>query len=198
MSIRILLFDLDGTLTRPVLDFMAIRQDLGVPPGHAGSLLHWVDALHDAAARDAANATLLRHELAAAHLAEPNAGFDALRDWVLAHKPLVGVVTRNCRPAAEVTLRRLEFEPHVLITREDATPKPAPDAIHLALERIGGKPAHAVMVGDFLDDIVAGIAAGVAHTVFVDNGLPDRDCGGASHVTTDLRGVVEWLGRFQQ
>lgn len=40
-------------------------------------------------------------------------------------------------------------------------PKPAPDSIFLALERLGEKPEHAVMIGDSTFDLRCGNAAGV-------------------------------------
>ncbi|MFF1787481.1 HAD family hydrolase [Kitasatospora sp. NPDC058243] len=44
---------------------------------------------------------------------------------------------------------------------EDATPKPAPDGLHLALHRLGIAPSAAVFVGDTDADIYAARAAGV-------------------------------------
>ncbi|MGE0434528.1 MAG: HAD family hydrolase [Planctomycetota bacterium] len=192
--VRALLFDLDGTLTRPVLDFQRIRVDLGMP-ADAPSILDWVNALADATAMQLAHEVLHRHELLAAQAAEPNAGFDALVAWIAAAVPSVqvAVVTRNCRPASTITLERLRFAAQVVVTREDATPKPAPDAILLALQQLGAAPDEAVMVGDYRDDIIAARAAGVAHTVFVSNGDDSRDPADASHIARDLAAVAAWL-----
>ncbi|GAA2746311.1 HAD family hydrolase [Kitasatospora cinereorecta] len=44
---------------------------------------------------------------------------------------------------------------------EDAAPKPAPDGILLALERLGVEPGNAVFVGDMESDMHAARAAGV-------------------------------------
>ena len=38
-----LVFDMDGTLTRPALNFMDIRAELGLPPGE--DLVRQIDAL---------------------------------------------------------------------------------------------------------------------------------------------------------
>lgn len=51
--------------------------------------------------------------------------------------------------------------PHVVVGRGDAAPKPAPDGLLLALERLGAAPGEAVFVGDSVTDIVAARAAGV-------------------------------------
>ncbi|MGW1364513.1 HAD family hydrolase [Streptomyces chartreusis] len=49
----------------------------------------------------------------------------------------------------------------VVITRQDAPPKPAPDGLHLALSRLGVPPERAVFVGDSPSDMAAARAASV-------------------------------------
>ncbi|MFJ8677327.1 HAD family hydrolase [Streptomyces sp. NPDC093589] len=49
----------------------------------------------------------------------------------------------------------------VVITRQDAPAKPAPDGLHAALERVGARPEQAVFVGDSPGDMTAARAAGV-------------------------------------
>ncbi|MFJ2249137.1 MULTISPECIES: HAD family hydrolase [unclassified Streptomyces] len=49
----------------------------------------------------------------------------------------------------------------VVVTRQDAPPKPAPDGLHLALSRLNTKPERAVFVGDSPTDMTAARAGGV-------------------------------------
>lgn len=49
---------------------------------------------------------------------------------------------------------------NVVITRQDAAPKPSPDGVHAALAVLGVNPQHAVMVGDSPSDIHAARRAG--------------------------------------
>ncbi|MFI9724652.1 HAD family hydrolase [Streptomyces sp. NPDC052396] len=49
----------------------------------------------------------------------------------------------------------------VVVTRQDAPPKPAPDGLHLALRRLDVPPERAVFVGDSPTDMTAARAAGV-------------------------------------
>ena len=49
----------------------------------------------------------------------------------------------------------------VVITRQDTRPKPAPDGLHAALNRMDVDPEHAVFVGDSPTDMTAARAAGV-------------------------------------
>lgn len=49
----------------------------------------------------------------------------------------------------------------VVITRQDAPAKPAPDGLHAALARVGVRPEQAIFVGDSPGDMTAARAAGV-------------------------------------
>jgi phosphoglycolate phosphatase-like HAD superfamily hydrolase len=49
----------------------------------------------------------------------------------------------------------------VVITRQDAPAKPAPDGLHAALAQVNVSPAQAVFVGDSPGDMSAARAAGV-------------------------------------
>ncbi|MEV7087787.1 HAD-IA family hydrolase [Streptomyces sp. NPDC093085] len=49
----------------------------------------------------------------------------------------------------------------VVVTRQDAPPKPAPDGLHLALSRVNVTPERAVFIGDSPSDMTAARAAGV-------------------------------------
>ncbi|MET9662803.1 HAD-IA family hydrolase [Streptomyces sp. NPDC006510] len=49
----------------------------------------------------------------------------------------------------------------VVVTRQDAPPKPAPDGLYLALSRLDAPPARAVFVGDSPTGMTAARAVGV-------------------------------------
>src|SRR5699024_2442262 len=75
----------------------------------------------------------------------------------------LGVVTSQTRIVNRRTRQIIGLEDlvDVWITGEDAAPKPQPDTLLLALERLGGNPEKALMVGDTSFDIEASQAAGV-------------------------------------
>jgi phosphoglycolate phosphatase-like HAD superfamily hydrolase len=50
---------------------------------------------------------------------------------------------------------------HVVVAHEDAAPKPAPDGVLYALDRLGVSAAWAMFVGDTANDMAAGRSAGV-------------------------------------
>ena len=49
----------------------------------------------------------------------------------------------------------------ISIGREDTKPKPHPDGIHFLLKKLDVRPENAVMIGDFIWDILAGRNAGL-------------------------------------
>lgn len=78
---------------------------------------------------------------------------------------VVGVATSKRRVSAESTLRSagLEGAIDVTVAMEDtALHKPSPEPLLLAVERLGGRPAEAVYVGDAVVDVRAARAAGMA------------------------------------
>jgi hydrogenase expression/formation protein HypE len=166
------LFDFDGTLTRPdALDFNAIRDEVGCPPGTY--VLEYVMSLPGGGAREAGLAALERFEARGAAVSEANEGAEEIVRLVRDLGLRVGILTRNGRRAIDAALLRFpnlrvaDFD--VIVTRDDAVAhKPAPDGILHAAELFGVTPARILMVGDYHLDIEAGQAAG-AVTVYLDD-----------------------------
>lgn len=164
--IATVLFDLDGTLTVPVLDFPALRRAIGAPPG--ASIVHALQSMPPDR-RAAAEAVIREAELAAARRTRPNRGAIELVQWLHSRGFATGIITRNFREAVDVTLAALGLAFDVVITRDCAPPKPAPDPVLEALRRLGREAASALMVGDYVDDLTSGRLAG-ARTCLVMNG----------------------------
>jgi HAD superfamily hydrolase (TIGR01509 family) len=162
-SILGVIFDLDGTLVDSHLDFHAMRREIGLP--HGTPLLEAVASLSgDKAAR--AWAILERHERQGAAIATVIPGVRELLDELHRRNIRVAVVTRNGREFARDTLARLELSIDLLITRDDAPPKPSPDAI-LQIIQSWQLPAHRVaMIGDYRFDLEAGRAAGTKTVLY--------------------------------
>ena len=165
-QIRTVLFDLDGTLTVPLIDFDALRARLDLPAGvpllHALAPLpeerrvHGMQVIHQA-------------EIEAAHNAVANTGAIELVADLAARGIATAIVTRNSTDASRITLARLKINVDVLVTRDFLPTKPAPAPVLEALRLLRAKPAGALMVGDYADDIAAGRAAGTL-TCLVTNG----------------------------
>ena len=160
-----MLFDMDGTLTTPKLDFFLIKREMGIGDGPILEAL----AEMDAEARRAAEAVLLRHEERAAAESCLNGGCRELMDWIRGRGVRTALITRNSRLSVKTVLARHALSIDVLIAREDAAPKPDPEPLLMACRRLGVRESEAWMVGDGQYDVEAGLAAGV-RTVWVSHG----------------------------
>lgn len=169
---RYWIFDLDGTLTKPVHDFDLIRSKLGLPAG-----VGTIEGLQAVPERQRGE---LMEQLSQigweyALLSEIQPGARAFLDELAADGCRLGVVTRNNRPNLDESLRRIDcldlFPDEVRFSRDDPPAKPAPDALLRLLKLWQAPPEQAVMVGDAIYDLQAGRAAGTA-TLYLD---PDGD-----------------------
>jgi len=168
------IFDLDGTLTRAIHDFDALRDRLGLPRG--APILETVATLGDEASQ-LAQAELQAWETDLAHRAVARPSAATLLAHLQARGCRLGVLTRNLGALAITTLEEAGlahfFDPEAVLGRDDAEPKPSPEGIRILLDRWGANPTDAVMVGDYLFDLLSGRAAGTA-TVLLDlRGKPD-------------------------
>ena len=161
-------FDLDGTLTRAVHDFDAIRAALGVPPGQP--ILEHIASLPDAQAR-AMQAQLLELERALCRETEAADGAEELLAGLCARGARLGVLTRNAHELAMLTLEHVGlaryFEVDAVIGREQARPKPHAEGFERLAERWHIEARACAMLGDFRFDLEVGRAVG-ALTVHVD------------------------------
>ena len=122
------LFDLDGTLTRPLLDFDLIREEIGLPTSPRAPILEALEQM-DAVSRARAEAILDRHEESAARSSQLQDGAIAMLEALRGMGIPTGLITRNNRRCVELTLARhgLAFE-HIH-TREDGPVKPSPEPL---------------------------------------------------------------------
>jgi HAD superfamily hydrolase (TIGR01549 family) len=164
---KAILFDMDGTLTAPVLDFELIRREMGIPGRPVLEAL----AMMDAEERRAAEAVLHRHEDRAALESTLNPGCVELLEWLEHERIETAVVTRNSRRSIATVFERHGLHFDVCVTREDGKFKPDPAPLQLACRRLGVQIERTWMVGDGSHDVEAGIAAGVP-TVWLSHGRP--------------------------
>ncbi|MDA0335024.1 MAG: HAD-IA family hydrolase [bacterium] len=157
-NIKAVLFDMDGTLTVPNIDWQDLRARVGVPVG-IGIMEHIYTLSPEEAQR--ADDIVREIEMASVLAAEPNSGLAELfrqfeeSPWKLA------LITNNHRQAMDHVVATFGLRFDLLLSREDALLKPAPDLLLLALERFDITAAEAVFVGDGRYDREASAAAGV-------------------------------------
>jgi hydrogenase expression/formation protein HypE len=169
--IKGVLFDFDGTLTLPgALDFPAIRREMNCPPDIP--ILEWLETV-PAERKPPLMEILESAEEKAAEESLPNVGAEECLLTLRDKGVLLGIITRNSLPSVRVALERFEtvrlLDFSTVITRDDSLPKPHPDGVHKACERMGLAASELMVVGDFRFDVIAGKAAG-ACTVLLTNG----------------------------
>ena len=162
---KAILFDMDGTLTEPLLDFPRIKADMGI--GNR-PILEALAEMNDAE-RAIAEVVLHRHEEQAATRSTLNPGCVELLEHLSARDIPTAIITRNSRASVETVLKRHRLNIEIIIAREDAPPKPDPAPLELACTRLGVRLADVWMVGDGQYDIEAGLAAGI-RTVWLSHG----------------------------
>ena len=171
-QLRHWVFDMDGTLTLAVHDFPAIKRALDIPQDH-DILTHLAALPTDEAT--AKHAWLLEHERELAVASKPATGAVELVRELAGRGYRLGILTRNARALAHVTLDAIGladcFEADDVLGRDEAPHKPDPGGLlHLA-QAWSVAPSQMVMVGDYQFDLACGRAAGT-RTVLVN--LPEN------------------------
>jgi HAD superfamily hydrolase (TIGR01509 family) len=191
-SARAVIFDLDGTLTLPSLDFDAIRREIGLPTHPRTPILEAMEQMTPAA-RAAAEAIVCRHEELAARGSELQDGAAEVLAAIRQRGIPVAVHTRNSRLSAQTVFARHGLEVDWAHAREDGPVKPAPDSVLAICAQFGVSPRDTWVVGDYLFDIQAGQAVG-ATTVLMIGDLPVPDYAAqANHVIRRLRELLTLL-----
>ncbi|WP_395374078.1 HAD family hydrolase [Marinicella sp. W31] len=162
------IFDMDGTLTQHMHDFVGMRRQLGLPDDMM--MLEAIDTLPEKEAADL-HQKLERMELEYAEKAQPMPHIHDFLEILLNNNVRIGILTRNTLAVAQRTLEVCGlshfFHPQYILDRRICPPKPSPAGILRLLEDWQAQPQDTVMVGDYLFDLEAGRNAGV-HTVHID------------------------------
>jgi len=183
------IFDMDGTLVEPLLDFTAIRSELGIRPEEG--ILEAIEAMPPER-RDDAHRRLLEHEMSAAAAARPLPGAAETVERIRAAGLAVALLTRNTLRAMEMVIERLGVPFDLAWSRENGPIKPEPDGVLRACRTLDIAPQRTVCVGDFHYDIIAANAAGAASVLLVGEQRP-AFADEADHVIGGLAELIEIL-----
>ena len=164
---KALLFDMDGTLTHPRLNFPQIKAEMGIG---THPILEALAEMNDLD-RAKAERILHHHEESAAAASVLNDGCEELLEWIARRGIPTALITRNTRASVRTVLARHGLNFNILITRDDGRHKPHPDPLYLACKELNVAAADTWMIGDGQYDVEAGLAAG-ARTVWISHGQP--------------------------
>jgi len=157
MRYKGIIFDMDGTLTVPLLDFNRIRSDLGITEGDIAEVIEsWPEP------RRAQGWKLIEkyeHEACKNNQLQPDA-LEVLSRFA-ASRIRLGIITRNTMKSVEKLLKtKLTVAFDIILTREFPHMKPSPEPVLHILEKWNLEPEECLMVGDYIHDIQAANAAG--------------------------------------
>ena len=166
------LFDLDGTLTCPgALDFPAIKREMNCPVDKP--ILEFLETLSPNR-RARLMEILESKEEEAAERSLSNEGAEKCLAALKHAGVRLGIITRNSLRSVTRVLSRFEAvgasDFAVVITRDDALPKPHPAGVLKAARRLNITPPELMMVGDFRFDVLAGQRAGAITVLLTNNG----------------------------
>lgn len=169
-------FDMDGTLTKAVHDFPAIRRVLGTPANQ--DILTHLASLPEVE-RLRKNQWLIEHERTLAETAQPALGAIELVRFLKEKGCQLAILTRNDQQLAYITLEAIGladcFAPELVLGRDEAIPKPSGDGMLKLAQHWQIEPKEMLIVGDHFHDLASGKRAG-SHTLLVNkagNQWPD-------------------------
>src|SRR5438105_12072473 len=190
MPRQAVIFDMDGTLTRPQFDFDAIRREIGLPNQPI------LEALERMQPEQRLRAESILHryecEFAASSELQPGAAqvLAALRSAGVA----CALMTRNSAASVRAFDARHGLAFDLVWTREDGPCKPRPDPVHQICQRLGVTTDQTWVVGDYLYDVQCGRAAGATTVLLIDDQeCPEWGCQ-ADHVIRELSELLPLMG----
>ena len=183
------IFDMDGTLTLPAIDFDRLRAEIGI---ESGTILEALESMTpDQRAR--ADGIIEEHERVAARDSELQDGVHDVLDFLRAAGIRIAIATRNSKPSVRTVLDKHRLHVDHIHTREDGAVKPSPRPVLDICEHFQIAPESSWMIGDYVYDVQSGNAAGATTVLFAaDAALPEA-AEQADHVISNLRELITIL-----
>jgi HAD superfamily hydrolase (TIGR01549 family) len=167
MQIRAVIFDLDGTITEPYLDFDAIRKEMGLGE-NSGPVLEAMQKM-SVSERQQAESILHRYEKLAVEESKLNPGARVTLDTLRSLSIPVGILTRNIRANAEAVAAKHGLEFDEIVGRHDGPVKPDAFGVLKICRSFGVEPRQTMVVGDYLYDLLCARTAGAIAVLLTGN-----------------------------
>ena len=158
MSIRTVIFDLDGTITKPFLDFDLIREEMGLAH-NAGSILEIMEKMPQKQRKETEE-ILHRHEKRAVEQSCLNEGAESTLLSLRASSINIGILTRNRSMNALAVADKHHLRFDAIVGRDDGPVKPDGFGVLKLCEYFKTDPQEAIVVGDYLYDLMSAKATG--------------------------------------
>jgi HAD superfamily hydrolase (TIGR01509 family) len=184
MKFKAVIFDLDGTITKPTLDFDAIKHEIGMKD-MSMPLLEAMDKMSEFE-RIRAEEIILRHESLAANNSTLNDNAAETLEAISARGLKIGILTRNIAKHAEIVAQKHNLKFDLIVDRFTGPVKPDPFGVLHICRHFGIIPAQAVVVGDYLFDILSAKSAGSVAILLKNNEDSDEFAKHADYTIDNL------------
>jgi HAD superfamily hydrolase (TIGR01549 family) len=196
MPIRAVIFDLDGTITQPYLDFGVIREEMGLDRNDA-PILEAMEKM-TLPQRQRAEVILHHHEEKAVAESKLNAGARETLAAIRERDLPIGILTRNRKDNAWAVARKHGLQFDAVVGREDGPVKPdAFGVLHLC-RQFCVQPAETLVVGDYLFDLLCARGAGAIPVLLANHERADEFAQHAAFTVTSLVELLPIIDRHNQ
>ena len=188
-SIKAVIFDMDGTITRPFFDFDQIREEIGLER-NAGPILEEMEKMTPQQRLDAEQ-ILHRYEQKAIEQSELNDGAEETLAALRKAKIHIGVLTRNQKDNVYAIARKHNLHFDAVVGREDGPVKPDEFGVLYLCRQFGVKPQETMLVGDYLFDLLCAKKAGAYAVLLANHEKADEFAEHADFCIKNISQVLE-------
>ncbi len=189
MSIKAVIFDLDGTITQPYFDFDAIREEMGLARD-SGPVLESMEKM-TAQQRQEVEKILHYHEQKAVTESRLNAGAKQTLSALRAAGIHIGILTRNRRSNALAIARKHNLKFDAIIGREEGPVKPDAFGVLQLCRQFGVEPEETLLVGDYLFDLLCAKAARAVAVLLTNHSWSGEFAEHADFCVENISGILE-------
>lgn len=189
MPIKTVIFDLDGTITKPFLDFDTIRQEMSLPPDE-GSILEQMEKMSPEQKKHAED-ILLKHENRAVEESFLNEGADITLRTLREMGIKIGILTRNKRCNAEAIAVKHNLRFDAIVDRHDGPVKPDAFGVLKLCEHFGTDTSETIVIGDYLYDLLSAKAANATAVLLKNHKNAEEFTKFADYVITSLDEILQ-------
>jgi len=167
MAIKAIIFDLDGTITKPFFDFDKIKVQMGLEV-NGGPIWEAMGKM-SAEERASAERILLEHERLGVEESSLNPTAEQTLEKLVELGLPIGILTRNTKDNAFSVAKKHGLHFDCVVGREDGPVKPDPFGVMHICSHFGVEPADTMVVGDYLFDLVSARQANAVAVLLTSN-----------------------------
>lgn len=193
MSIKAVIFDLDGTITQPYFDFDAIREEMGMDR-NSGPVLEQMEKMTPQQ-RKHAEMILHFHEQKAVTESKLNPGTRQTISKLRTKGIRIGILTRNRKENALAIAKKHNLMFDAVIGREQGPAKPDAFGVLQLCKQFGVEPDETLLVGDYLFDLLSAKAAGAIGVLLTNHHRADEFEEYADFTIENIQQILQIIDR---